>query len=120
MGRAAGGLGGPRRWLAALCVGTWLGLAGVAQVGWAQESILEDRTAPEAAEQSRGMLERAFEERLERKTLLPRFKDFLEKQPLFIRDTSTARPRMAGSKGCGSACAGQSSSRTAAPRRRFA
>ena len=34
-----------------------------------------------------GWLERAFEERLRRKTLFPRLKDALQSQPPFLRDT---------------------------------
>ncbi len=51
--------------------------AGAGQLGWAQEAILQDRTVPEAAEQPPGVLERAFEERLRRKTLFPRVREFL-------------------------------------------
>jgi len=76
-----------RRWLAGLCLGACLAGAGGTRPGWAQEAILHDRTFPEAAELAPGVLARAFEERLEKKTLFPELKGLLENQSPFLRDT---------------------------------
>jgi hypothetical protein len=79
--------GASRPWLAGLCLGAWLVAAGGGQLGWAQESILRDRTVPEAAEQSPGVLERAFEDRRRESPFFPRVQDFLQTRPPFLRDT---------------------------------
>lgn len=69
----------------ALCAGI---VAVGARASWASEAILQDRTVSEAAAQGPGVLERAFEERVERETLFPRLKSFLEHQPPFVRGSS--------------------------------
>lgn len=84
--RAAANRRVSRRWFVGLCL-AWLGALGGVRPGWAREAILHDRTVPEAAEQSPGLLERAFEERQEKETLFPRLKEFLGTQPPFLRDT---------------------------------
>jgi hypothetical protein len=76
-----------RRYLVALLLGVWLGTLGGGQVGWAREAIHQDRTVQEAAEQPPGLLERVFEERLEKETLFRRLKESLGTQPPFFRDT---------------------------------
>ena len=60
---------------------------GGGQAGWADEAPVEDQPVPEAYERPLGWLERAFEERLRKKTLFPRLKDALTSQPPFVRDT---------------------------------
>ena len=60
---------------------------GGGQLGWADEAAVEDRPVSEAYDRPRGWLERAFDERLGKKTLFPRLKDILVSQSPFLRDT---------------------------------
>ncbi len=56
--------------------------------GWlGRRDPVEDQPVSEAYERPLGRLERAFEERLRKKTLFPRLKDALTSQPPFVRDT---------------------------------
>jgi hypothetical protein len=52
--------------------------------------MYQDQTVPDAAAQLPGVLERAFEERLRKKTVFPRLQEFLETEPPFFRDTQVS------------------------------
>ena len=67
----------------------WLTLTlGTPWAGWASESDLRDRPAPETAEELTGPLGRAFEARAKEETMFPRLKEALKDLPPFFRDTS--------------------------------
>jgi hypothetical protein len=56
----------------------------------AAESVDEDQTAAETAEQPPGVFQKAFQRRIREKTLFPRLKEYLKDQPAFFSDAQVS------------------------------
>jgi hypothetical protein len=61
-----------------------------APLAFAAESVDEDQTAAETAEQPPGVFQKAFQRRIREKTLFPRLKEYLKDKPAFLSDAQVS------------------------------